>query len=179
MEVTNGITAGAVVALNPLTLISENEKRELFGVNGKSAGKKDWVGFAKAKDAEVAAGGATEPGKAAPVAAGKGGELAIARGGDPAKAKAKGRTKGAGGGGFGGPFAAKFQNIAPEDRQKMRTASPQERNEILKAPVSPMTSSSRCGRCAGGGGGRPGGGGGFGGGPPGGGGGRGPAGGGN
>jgi hypothetical protein len=132
VEVTKGITAGAVVALNPLTLISENEKRELFGVNGKSAGKKDWVGFAKAKDAEVAAGGATEPGKAALAAAGKGGELAIARGGDPAKAKAKGRTKGAGGGGFGGPFAAKFQNISPEDRQKMRTASPEERNEILK-----------------------------------------------
>ena len=115
-----------------MTLISENEKRELFGVDGKSAGKKDWVGFAKAKDAEVAAGGATEPGKAAPAAAGKGGELASAKGGDPAKAKAKGRTKGAGGGGFGGPFAAKFQNISPEDRQKMKTASPEERNEILK-----------------------------------------------
>ena len=185
VEVTKGITAGAVVALNPLTLISENEKRELFGVNGKSAGKKDWVGFAKAKDAEVAAGGATEPGKAAPAAgAGKGGELAIAKGGDPAKAKAKGRTKGAGGGGFGGPFAAKFQNIAPEDRQKMRTASPEVRSEILKRAgftddeIEQMRQRAGGGGGGGFGGGRPGGGGGFGGGPPGGGG-RGPTGGGN
>ena len=182
VEVTKGITAGAVVALNPLTLISENEKRELFGVDGKSAGKKDWVGFAKAKDAEVAAGGATEPSKAALAAgAGKGGELASAKGGDPAKAKAKGRTKGAGGG-FGGAFAAKFQTIAPEDRAKLKTASPEERNEILKRAgftddeLEQMRQRREQG---GGGGGRPGGGGGFGGGPPGGGGGGRPAEGGN
>ena len=66
VEVTKGITPGAVVALNPLTLISENEKRELFGVDGKAAGKKDWVGFAKGKGAEAAAGGPTEAGKGAP-----------------------------------------------------------------------------------------------------------------
>src|SRR5271157_2165477 len=178
VEVTKGVTAGAVVALNPLTLISENEKRELFGVDGKSAGKKDWVGFAKAKDAEVAAGGATEPGKAAS-AAGKGGDLAKAKGD---LAKAKGRTKGAGGGGFGA-FGAKFQNMAPEDRAKLRTASPEERSEILKRAgftddeIEQMQQMRAGGGGGGFGGGRPGGGG-FGGGPPGGGG-RGPAGGGN
>ncbi len=63
VEVTKGITPGVVVAMNPLTLISESEKRELFGVDGKSAGKKDWVGFGKAKGAEVAPGGTAEPGK--------------------------------------------------------------------------------------------------------------------
>src|SRR5271157_1712464 len=178
VEVTKGVTAGAVVALNPLTLISENEKRELFGVDGKSAGKKDWVGFAKAKDAAVAAEGATEPGKAAP-AAGKGGDPAKAKGD---LAKAKGRTKGAGGGGFGA-FGAKFQNMAPEDRAKLRTASPEERSEILKRAgftddeIEQMQQMRAGGGGGGFGGGRPGGGG-FGGGPPGGGG-RGPAGGGN
>jgi len=129
VEVVKGITAGAIVALNPLTLMSENERRELFGVDGKAAGKKDWVGFSKSKGAEAAPGAGAEPGKAAP-AAGKGGELASAKGGDPAKAK--GRTKGAGGGGGMGAFGAKFQNISAEDRAKMKTASPEERNEILK-----------------------------------------------
>jgi len=120
------------------------------------------------------------PGKAAPAAA-KGGELAIAKGGDPAKAKAKGRTKGAGGG-FGGPFAAKLKNIPAEDRAKMKTATPEERNEILKRAgftddeLEQMRQRREQG---GGGGGRPGGGGGFGGGPPGGGGGGRPAEGGN
>ncbi len=172
VEVTKGVTAGTVVALNPLTLISENEKRELFGVDGKSAGKKDWVGFAKGKVAAAAPGAATEPGKAAPAAAAKGGELAIAKGGEPAKAK--GRIKGSGGG-FGA-FGAKFQNISPEDRAKMKTASPEERNEILKRAgftddeLEQMRQMRE----------QRGGGGGFGGGPRGGGGGgRGPAGGGN
>ncbi len=133
VEVTKGITPGVVVAMNPLTLISESEKRELFGVDGKSAGKKDWVGFGKAKAAEVAPGGTAEPGKVSAPAAVQGGPLASAKGGDQAKAKAKtkGRTKGAGGGGFGA-FGAKFQKISPEDRAKMKTASPEERNEILK-----------------------------------------------
>jgi len=168
VEVTKGITAGAVVALNPLTLISENEKRELFGVDGKSAGKKDWVGFAKAKDAEAATGGATETGKPALAAVvGKGGDPAKAKGGDLAKAKAKGRSKGAGGGGFGA-FGAKFQNIAPEDRAKMKTASPEERNEILKRAGFTDDELEQMRQM------RAGGGGGFGGG-----GGRGPAGGGN
>ncbi len=189
VEVTKGITPGAVVALNPLTLISENEKRELFGVDGKSAGKKDWVGFAKGKGAEGTEAGPTVPGKAVPAAAAKGGELASAKGGDPAKAKggdpakakAKGRTKGAGGGGFGA-FRAKFQNMAPEDRAKMKTASPEERNEILKKAgfTDDELEQMRAGGGGGGGGfggGRPGGGGGGGG--YGGGGGRGPGGGGN
>ena len=114
VEVTKGITAGNVVALNPLALISENEKRELFGVDGKSAGKKDWVGFAKGKGAEGAAPATTEAGKAAPAGAGKGWRLASAKGGDPAKAKAKtkARAKGAGGG-----FAS-FRSQVPEDRAR-------------------------------------------------------------
>jgi multidrug efflux pump subunit AcrA (membrane-fusion protein) len=186
VEVTKGVSPGAIVALNPLSLISENEKRELFGVDGKSAGKKDWMGFGKAK-AEAAGGTASVPGKAAP-ATGRG-ELASAQGSDPpkAKAKTKARTKGAGGG-FGA-FAAKFRNISPEDRQKMKTASPEERNEILKKAgftdeeLEQMRQMREQGGGGwGGGGGGPGGGGGWGGGGgggPGGGGGRGQGGGGN
>ncbi len=179
VEVTKGLTAGAVVALNPLTLISENEKRELFGVDGKAAGKKDWVGFAKGKGVEGAAAGPAEAGKGDPgPAAGKAGELASNKGTDPAKAKTKARTKGAGGG-FGGAFAAKFQSISPEDRAKMKGASEEERAEILKragftdAEIEQMKQ-MRGQRGAGGGGG-----GGYGGGGGGGGGGRGPGGGGN
>jgi HlyD family secretion protein len=179
VEVVKGVTAGAIVALNPLSLMSENERRELFGVDGKAAGKKDWVGFSKSKGAEAAPG--AEPGKAAP-AAGKGGELASAKGGDPAKAKGKGRTKGAGGGAMGA-FGAKFQKISPEDRAKMKTASPEERNEIFKRAgftddeLEQMRQMREQRQQGGGGGfGPPGGGGGP---PGGGGGGRGPGGGGN
>ena len=58
-------------------------------------------------------------------------ELASAKGGDPAKAKAKG--KGAGGGGCGRTaFAASSRTSRPKSGTKLRTASPEERNEILK-----------------------------------------------
>ena len=75
--------------------------------------------------------------------------------------------------------------VIREDRAKMKTASPEERNEILKRAgftddELEQMRQMREQRQQGGGGGPPGGGGGFGGGgPPGGGGGRGPGGGGN
>ena len=47
------------------------------------------------------------------------------------KAKSKARSKGPGGGAFAA-FGAKFQKIPPEDRARMKTASPEERHEILK-----------------------------------------------
>ncbi len=96
VEVTKGITPGAVVALNPLSLISENERRELFGVDGKSAGKKDWVGFAKAKGVEGADAGKTEPGKAAPGAAGKGGDTRRRQGGRPGQGQGQDQGQGQG-----------------------------------------------------------------------------------
>src|SRR5271166_266241 len=86
VEVTKGLTAGSIVALNPVALISEEEKRELFGVNSRGAAKKDWSGFGKAKGAEGPVGGS----------AAKGGPEA-AKGGEPGKAKSKARSKGAGG----------------------------------------------------------------------------------
>ena len=79
--------------------MSEDEKREFFGVDGKAAGKKDWGGFGQGK-AEQAAPGA-EPGKGAPVVARQAGRDRRAKAGDPAKGKgkAKGTAKGSGGGG--------------------------------------------------------------------------------
>ena len=91
VEVTKGITDGTIVALNPLALLSENEKRELFGVNGKVAGKKDWAGFAKGKPAEA------EPGKADPGScdAGQGWRKKAAdrQGGRGSRARAKARPR--------------------------------------------------------------------------------------
>ena len=132
VEVTKGVTAGTIVALNPLTLISENEKRELFGVDGKSAGKKDWAGFGKGKGAEQPRQGQPSRVREDLVRPPKVVYWPAAKGDDPAKAKAKtkGRTRGAGGG-MGGAFAAKFQKIAPEDRAKIRPQS-REPAEILK-----------------------------------------------
>ncbi len=170
VEITKGATAGMIVAMNPITLISESEKRELFGVDGKAASKKDWSNLAS-KGADTAAGPA-DAAKGGAGAAGKG-DLAAAKPGDPAKAKAK--AKGARGRGAGGGFAAfgaKFQKIPAEDRAKLKSASPEEREEILrKAGFTDEELEQMRQMRAGGGGGRggPPGGGGFGGGPGGGG----------
>jgi HlyD family secretion protein len=124
------VTAGTVVALNPMALMTDEERREFQG--SKGANKKDWGGLAKGKD-EAGAPGA-EGAKASPIAgAGKGEAAATGKPGDPAakgkaKAKGKGRTKGAG----GGAFMAKFKNIPEEDRARLKTASPEERAEIMK-----------------------------------------------
>jgi HlyD family secretion protein len=117
VEVTKGIAEGELVALNPIALMTEEEKREAFGSSGKDASKKEW-GTTKVGDA---AGGA---GKGAPDGKGK----AEGKGGDPS---AKGKRKG-GGGGMNPAFMQKFQSISPEDRARMREATPEERNEILK-----------------------------------------------
>ncbi len=128
VEVTKGVTAGTVVALNPVSLMTDEERREFQG--SKGANKKDWGGLAKGKD-EAGAPGA-EGAKASPIAgavAGKGPAAAPGKPGDPAakgKAKAKARAKGAGG---GGAFMAKFKNIPEEDRARLKTASPEERAE--------------------------------------------------
>jgi multidrug efflux pump subunit AcrA (membrane-fusion protein) len=132
VEVTKGITAGMTIAMNPVSLLSEAQKRELFGANGRAAGKKDWTSFAAGKTAAGAPG--AESGKTGPAAAGKVGELASAKVGETAKGKGKaqgkGRNRGAGGG--GGAFFEKFKNIPAEDRARMKTASEEERNAILK-----------------------------------------------
>ncbi len=141
VEVKKGLDEGDRVVLSPTLLLTEAEKDEAFAAAREST-KKDWgADAAKAANTSIPAG----------PAAGVGG------GGPEAK---KARTKGAGGGGMGGN--PKFQAIPPEDRARLRTATPEERAEIFKkagftdAEIDQMKQ-----RMSGGGGG---GGGGFGGG---------------
>ncbi len=110
VQVTKGLADGDVVVLNPMSLMSEEEKREAFR-NTKDS-KKDW------------GKGEGEPGKGGPAgAAGKGG--APGKGGDPAKAKAKTKKGGRG----GNPI---FQKVAPADRQKLFRGTDEEKRAILK-----------------------------------------------
>nr|WP_303652528.1 efflux RND transporter periplasmic adaptor subunit [Paludisphaera mucosa] len=158
VEITQGVSQGQVVALNPITLLSDDEKRELFAVGRGGAAKKDW---AKADGKGEAVPGAP---------AGPGGPAGA--GGPPDAAKAKGKAGRRGGGGaMGGAFMEKMKNIPAEDRAKLKGASDEERAEILKkagfsdAELEQMKQMRAGGGGPGGGG--PGGtGGGFGGGGP-------------
>lgn len=159
VEIREGLKSGDRVALSPLQLMSEEEKREAFGEGGsEDASKKDWgsapkaqVGLGPAKPGEPGPGGSTDPGAA--------------------KAKGK-RTKGQRG--AGGGF---MKNMDPALREKFMSASPEEKRQILQDQgISPdvldrMRSGGGGGGFGGGGGGGFGGGGGEGGGPRGGGGG--------
>ncbi len=165
VQITEGVTAGQVVALNPVSLLSDDEKRELFSV-GRAGSKKG----AEGKEGEAKG----EAGPGGPVAAGGPAGPGGPGGGSPDAAKAKGKGAGARRGGAGGGMGAMgaiFQKLSEEDRSKLRTATEEERAAILqKAGATPeQIDQMRQMRQQGGGGG-----GGFGGGPggPGGGGGR-------
>src|SRR5262249_40960984 len=98
VQVTKGLADGDVVVLNPISLMSEEEKREAF--RNTKDGKKEW-------DEK----GEGEPGKGGPPgAAGKG---VPGKGGD-AKGKSKKGSRG------GGAFMKKFQNLTPEERAQMK-----------------------------------------------------------
>jgi hypothetical protein len=103
VQVTKGLADGDVVVLNPISLMSEDEKREAF--RSAKETKKDW-------------GKEGEPGK----------EVAPGKGVDPAKAK----TKKGGRGGAGGAMFKKFQNLSPDERDRLKSASPEEKAELLK-----------------------------------------------
>ncbi len=111
VEVTKGLKEGDKVVLNPMSLLSEEEKRELFAMSSKSGNKQNWTAD------EVNAAGQS-PGVLGPGGGGPQGK------GEAAKKKALG--------GAGGAFMQKFQNMSPEDREAMKTASEEERAEILK-----------------------------------------------
>ncbi len=121
VQVTKGLDEGDIVVLNPMSLMSEDEKREAFRSTSKES-KKEW-----------GPGGPGEAGKGGPAGATKGGG-APGKGGDPAKAKGKGaRAKGKGGRG-GNPI---FQKMAPEDRQKFFRGTDEEKSAILKKAGMP------------------------------------------
>lgn len=124
IEILKGVKEGDLAVLNPTSLMSEDEKRELFGTAGKPVYKRDL--------------GKGEVGAAVPGAPGADTTKGQAETGRGAESKAKGKGKGnrkggAGGGGMMNPaFREKFQKISPEDRDRMKSASEEERGEILK-----------------------------------------------
>jgi multidrug efflux pump subunit AcrA (membrane-fusion protein) len=158
VQVLKGVEAGDVLAMSPISLMTEEERREAFGSTGEPTTKKNWSGEAGKGGPE---GGAPGAGPDA-----KGG--AVAAGGEAGKAKAKGR-------GRMGAMAGAFAKIPPEDLARLKTATPEERQEIFKkagisesdleqAKQQMMRRRSEAGGDAPGGGGFGGGGGGFGGG---------------
>lgn len=122
VEVIKGVQPGDVVALNPVALMSEEEKREAFGGTGKDATKKDWgAAGAPGAVADASKGGAPggPPGAGAP-----------GKGAPDGKAKAKGKGRG---GFMMDPAIGKiFQKISPDDMPKLKGASDEERAEIYK-----------------------------------------------
>ena len=158
VEITEGAEPGMVVAMNPISLLSDDERRELFSA---AHAKKNWQGGEEGAEAPgegVQAGPAGAPGGPGAGAPG-----------DAVKAKGKGKGKGKGGG-LGGAFAEKMKNIAPEDLAKMRSGTDEERVAILKKAGftdAEMDQMRQMRQNAGGGGGGPGGPGGPGGGVPG------------
>ncbi len=110
IELKKGITPGMVVALNPIALMSEQEKRENFD-SGKGATKKNWGGPSSVARTVLAAPGAGGP----PGAPGTGTPDG------KAKAKVNGQR-----GGFAGTMDAAA-------KQKLMSAGPDARRKMLEA----------------------------------------------
>lgn len=138
VEVTEGLSEGEEVALSPVLLMSETEKREAFAVAGKGAGK------GEAWSAEAVKAGAANPAAASPglgngapgQGAGPGASGPAAGGppgGDPAAKGQGARRKGAGGMMGGDPaMQALIQKIPAESRRTLFTGTPEEQTQLLK-----------------------------------------------
>jgi HlyD family secretion protein len=133
VEVLKGVAEGDVLALSPMSLMSDDEKRKAFGSASKG-GKRDWGedGSAEAKGAP----GGGPPGAMKKVV---GVSPAAAKGGDPAKAKAKGKgaggmAKGKGAGGNRPAFFEKLKSLSQEERTQLRSpdASEEEKSQLYK-----------------------------------------------
>jgi RND family efflux transporter MFP subunit len=141
VEIKEGVKPGDYVALNPMALMTAEEKREAFGTSGGEGAKKDW-GDGPAATA-VGPDGAAVPG-VSPVSKGKG---------------AAGKGKGGRGKGKRGGAGA----VDPAVKERLKNASPEERQRMIEE-----FKAANPGLIPGGGGpggGPNGGGGGFGGGP--------------
>jgi RND family efflux transporter MFP subunit len=159
IEVKEGLKPGDVVALNPIALMSEEEKREQFG-SGKEGEQKDWGKAAKKAANALVSVTAANKEKAAATGTGTGAD----------KGKGKGKTgKGKGGGAMGGFFS----KLDEATKARFRSSSPEEKKKIMEDNGMPPEMIERMLQGGFGGGGQRGGGGGGGGfgGPPGGGGG--------
>jgi HlyD family secretion protein len=117
IEVKEGLKAGEQVAMNPDLLLSDDEKNEAAAAEVKGVQKKDWGNAPPGTSPGLAPGlpGATVPGATVPGAAGPG---AAAKG----KAQRKGMPS----------FFQKIRTLSQEDRAKMKGASQEEREALLK-----------------------------------------------
>lgn len=116
VEVKGGVKAGELVALMPILLMTEAEQRDKLGGTGKDASKKDWDPESK----EVARKIGVAPTPKVPGAEGKEG----------ASEKPKGKR--AGGAGFNPAMFQKLQNLSEDERAQMKTASPEEREALMR-----------------------------------------------
>jgi multidrug efflux pump subunit AcrA (membrane-fusion protein) len=135
VEVLKGVEEGDVVAMSPMSLMTDEEKRSAFGSASKG-GKRDWGEEGGAEADAKGSPGAGPPGTEKQVAgisgkgdaAGKGGMAG--KGGDPSKAKAKRK------GGFGGgpAFFAKLKSLSQEERSQLRdpTTTEEEKSQLYK-----------------------------------------------
>ncbi len=110
IEVKTGLKSGDLAAMTPVTLLTDDERREAFSVASKDATKKEFGDAAKG---------------AQPTAPEAGGET-------KGTGEAKTKKRGGGGGMMGGPLGEKFGKISPEDRAKLKSASPEEKAEIFR-----------------------------------------------
>ncbi len=131
VQVIKGVSKNELVVMNPSALMSDEEKNKAFGSASKG-GNRDW---AKKGGPEDAKDGAGSPGVVQKVAGAPGTDGAPGKGVAAGKAKAKGKV-GAGKKGAGRP--AFFAKIPQEERSKLRTATEEEKAEILtKAGLTP------------------------------------------
>jgi HlyD family secretion protein len=178
VEVLKGLNEGDILAMSPISLMSDEEKRAAFG-SGAKGGKRDWGEEGGATADAKGVGEAGAPGDEKKVA-----EPAVVIGKveDPAaKAKPKGKGAGAKGKGAGRPaFFAKLKSLSQEESTQLRSpdTTEAEKSQLYKkagltdAEIDQMAEMRKnFGGGGGGFGGGPGGGGrrGGGGGPPGGG----------
>jgi hypothetical protein len=129
VEVLKGLSEGDVVAMSPMSLMTDAEKQKAFGSASKG-GKKDW-----GEEGDPAAAG--EAGAGAPGAAKKvvGGPGIPGKVGDPANAKGKtgGGMSKKGGRGGNNPIMAKLKGLSAEEKgQLFRTGTEEEKAEIAK-----------------------------------------------
>jgi HlyD family secretion protein len=162
VEVTKGLNDGDVVVMDPVGLMTDDEKRVAFGSAGKGS-KKAWgTDTGEDGDATKGAPGGGPPGVAKSIVAGPGAP-GKAGGADAAKAKGKGAGGFAKKGGRGGGAFAKLKSKLSSDEMKsLFTASEEEKMELYKKAgvtdeeIQQMNEMRK--NFGGGGGGRPGGG---------------------
>jgi HlyD family secretion protein len=123
VEIATGLKQGDQIAMTPSLLMTDEEKREAFGI-AKDAAKKNWGVNPDGTKAALPEG--VPVGKPAiPGPDGKG-----AAPGPDGKPAAKAKRKGGGAG--GAAFFSKIQALDPDERAKLRGASDEERTAILK-----------------------------------------------